>query len=110
MMNPAARRKRKFRSRQHSMHPTKLSRTDNTARVTCKQEVDFIARYLSADLHGRELAAYESHLTVCGDCVAFLKTYKTTIDLTRSFLASQAQANGKPAFSLKPRAKRPRRR
>ena len=110
MMNPADRRKSGLTSRQRSMHPTKLSRTDNTARVTCKQEVDFIARYLSADLHGRELAAYESHLAACRDCVAFLKTYKTTIDLTRSFFATQAQANGKLAFSLKPRAKRPRRR
>ena len=99
MMHPADRRKRGLRSRKRSMHPTNLSKSSNKPPLTCKQEVDFIARYLSADLQGRELAAYESHLAVCKDCVAFLKTYKTTIDLTRSFLASHA--NGTPALSLK---------
>jgi anti-sigma factor RsiW len=92
------------------MQPTNLSKSGKTSLVTCKQEVDLIARYLSSDLQGRELAAYESHLAVCRDCVAFLKTYKTTIDLTRSFLSSQAQANGTLELSLKPARKRPRRR
>jgi len=110
MINPADRRKSGLTSRQRSMHPKNFSKNDKTPRVTCRQAVDFIARYLSADLQGRELAAYESHLAACRDCIAFLKTYKTTIDLTRTFLATQAQENGKLAFSLKPPAKPPRRR
>ena len=55
--------------------------------LTCKQETDFIARYLAAELHGVALEAFEHHLELCPDCVAFLKTYKVTIELTRKFLA-----------------------
>ena len=71
--------------------------------MTCKQEVDFIARYLTSDLNRRELAAFENHLELCRDCLAFLQTYKTTVDLTRSFLASQARTGQLPALSFKPR-------
>jgi hypothetical protein len=70
--------------------------------VTCEQEVDFIARYLASDLNGRELAAFENHLELCPDCVAFLQTYKTTVDLTRNFLANQAHASQPLALSFKP--------
>ncbi|MGH7795324.1 MAG: zf-HC2 domain-containing protein [Candidatus Binatia bacterium] len=70
--------------------------------ITCKKEVDFIARYLAADLTGRELAAFEGHLELCRDCVAFLQTYKTTVELTRSFLSSQSRAGQPPELSLKP--------
>jgi len=70
--------------------------------VTCKQEVDFIARYLAADLNGRELAAFENHLELCPDCIAFLQTYKTTVDLTRDFLANQAHASQPPALPFEP--------
>jgi anti-sigma factor RsiW len=107
-MNPAD-RIRGLKSKQRSMHPMNLSKTGKAPLVSCKQEVELIARYLSSNLQGRELAAYESHLAVCQDCVAFLKTYKTTIDLTRSFLASQAQTNGAPVLSLKPARKRRKR-
>jgi hypothetical protein len=60
--------------------------------TTCKQEVEFIDRYLSSALNGRQLVEFESHIAICADCVAFLQTYKTTIELTRTFLSSQAQA------------------
>jgi hypothetical protein len=30
--------------------------------------------------------SFERHLAICPDCVAFLKTYKKTIELTRSFV------------------------
>jgi len=44
---------------------------------------------------------FENHLAVCRDCVAFLKTYKTTIELTRSFLSSQAPAS--PSYKFSPK-------
>jgi hypothetical protein len=58
--------------------------------VTCKQETDFIARYVAAELRGSTLQAFEHHLKLCPDCVAFLKTYKATIKLTREFLSGAA--------------------
>jgi len=56
--------------------------------ITCKKEVEFIADYLSSDLDLQQSKAFENHLKICGDCVAFLETYKKTIELTRVFLSS----------------------
>lgn len=69
--------------------------------TTCQEEVAFLDRYLSADLSERQRALFENHLAVCRDCVAFLQTYKTTIELTRSFLSSQAKASPSYRFPLK---------
>jgi predicted anti-sigma-YlaC factor YlaD len=59
--------------------------------TTCKREVEFIADYLSSSLDGQQQVAFEAHLKICSDCVAFLQTYKKTVELTRSFLLSQAR-------------------
>jgi len=77
--------------------------------ATCAQEINLIARYLSADLQASELTDFESHLAVCRDCVSFLKTYKTTIELTRSFLKSQTPANAPAELSWNLRRKRAKR-
>jgi anti-sigma factor RsiW len=74
----------------------------------CKQEVDLIGRYLSSDLRGRELAAFETHLAICPDCVAFLKTYKATIALTRKFLVRHAEKDAGRKLSLSAPRKRAR--
>lgn len=69
--------------------------------MTCRQEVDFLSLYLSAGLNARERTAFENHLAVCGDCIAFLKTYKATVELTRDFLSSRTRANVTARSSLK---------
>jgi anti-sigma factor RsiW len=53
---------------------------------TCKQEVGLIADYLAGTLKPPVLAAFEQHLDQCPDCTAFLKTYKKTMEATKSFL------------------------
>lgn len=70
--------------------------------ITCKKEVEFIADYLSSDLDLQQSKAFENHLRICADCVAFLETYKKTIELTRAFLMSPAQPNSPPAWTLRP--------
>jgi anti-sigma factor RsiW len=86
---PANQRKKRSRARE-SMTP-----------ATCREEVAFLDRYLSADLSERQRAHFESHLAVCRDCVAFLQTYRATIGLTRSFLSDQAKTRSTYRFSLK---------
>ena len=68
--------------------------------ATCKDEVALIGDYLSEKLNQRVLAAFEDHLKSCPDCVAFLHTYKKTIEVTRSFLRLQALTNkpSRPTF------------
>ena len=56
--------------------------------VSCKEEVNLIAGYLSSSLSSQITAAFEAHMGACPDCVAFLQTYKKTIEATRAFLKS----------------------
>jgi anti-sigma factor RsiW len=74
------------RGRNGSQRIAKIERRQPPS-ATCKQEVALIGRYVSADLSAKELAAFERHLAACCDCVAFLQTYKKTVQLTRNFLA-----------------------
>jgi hypothetical protein len=49
--------------------------------------VALIGRYISSALSRKQRAVFEHHLAACRDCIAFLETYKKTVELTRSFLA-----------------------
>jgi hypothetical protein len=80
--------------------PTRLSKAGDRG-VTCNEEVAFIGNYLSSDLDPQKARAFESHLKICGDCVAFLRTYKKTIALTRAFLTGPAQEKRNRAGSLR---------
>lgn len=68
---------------------THMARRSKTA-LTCKQETEFIARYIAGELRKPMTRAFEQHLGLCPDCVAFLKTYKATVELTREFLSGAA--------------------
>ena len=70
--------------------------------ATCKDEITLIGDYLSEKLNRRILAAFEDHLKSCPDCAAFLRTYKKTIEMTRSFLRLQALANKPRRLTLRP--------
>jgi hypothetical protein len=72
--------------------------------LTCRQEIAFLDRYLAAEMNRAESARFARHLTTCRDCVAFLQTYKTTLALTKDFLASQPVAI--PFALAKPKAQR----
>jgi hypothetical protein len=75
--------------------------------LTCKQETEFITRYLAGELREPMTRAFEHHLGLCPDCVAFLKTYKATVELTREFLSGAAERLPVLAPGLrKPRVKR----
>lgn len=102
-MSRANGRKKRACSRNDGAPCLDLSRAIRSGNpiATCRQEVDFLSLYLSAGLNARERVAFENHLGVCVDCVAFLKTYKTTVALTKSFLSSRTRANGTARPSLK---------
>ena len=52
----------------------------------CEDEVTLIGDYLSSNLSAQVATAFETHMQACPDCVAFLRTYKKTIEATRAFL------------------------
>jgi anti-sigma factor RsiW len=52
--------------------------------ITCRELIDFIDSYLERELPDEQRASFEAHLRVCPSCVAYLGSYRTSIDLARS--------------------------
>jgi len=50
----------------------------------CREITDLLVDYMTGELDLETLAAFEEHLALCADCVAFLNTYKKTVQVTRS--------------------------
>jgi anti-sigma factor RsiW len=69
---------------------------------TCDNEVALIADYVTSSLDSGLLLAFEKHLEACPDCVAFLQTYKKTIEATRVFLKTQSWKDLPPKLVLRP--------
>ena len=53
---------------------------------TCKDATNLLLEFMSGELDPETTHEFKMHLEVCPDCVAFLNTYRKTVELTRSFL------------------------
>lgn len=51
--------------------------------ITCRELAEFLADYLADELAPEQRAEFERHLGVCPPCVAYLNTYRQTIELSR---------------------------
>lgn len=60
--------------------------------LTCKTATSLIAKYISADLDPNLELSFAAHLRVCPDCIAFLNTYKKSLELAKSFLSQDLPA------------------
>ncbi len=68
--------------------PTRTRRAEPPKRtglnqILCRQVTALIANYLSGELDADTRLALEAHLIDCDDCLAFLSTYKRTIQAVR---------------------------
>ena len=52
--------------------------------ITCKEVTHLIMDYINNELDAGATESFESHLNDCDDCIAFLNTYKRTIEGIRS--------------------------
>ena len=52
--------------------------------VMCDGITDLILDYLTEELDPDTTSEFEKHMRICPDCVAFLNTYKQTVQVTRS--------------------------
>lgn len=50
----------------------------------CQEITELVLDYITGELDSKTVSAFEEHLRLCRDCVAFLKTYKKTVHTTRS--------------------------
>jgi anti-sigma factor RsiW len=73
--------------------PTKVKRRirSKQGKEVCQQVTDLLLQYVTGELHPVTTSDFEQHLGICPDCVAFLNTYKKTIELTRSFLQRRVE-------------------
>jgi anti-sigma factor RsiW len=51
--------------------------------MTCRELADFLMDYLDGSLPADVQSAFDRHLALCPNCVAYVKTYRTTIELSR---------------------------
>ncbi len=58
--------------------------------ITCEEVITFLLGYLSGELSPEKEHEFERHLSVCPSCVAYIKTYKQTIELGRQVLGAGA--------------------
>ena len=56
---------------------------------TCRQISELVFDYLNEKLTPATKRDFEQHLSLCPDCVSFLKTYKKTVATTRSIKAER---------------------
>lgn len=54
--------------------------------ITCKQLIEFIAEYLDDAIAPDAKHEFERHLKVCPSCVAYLDSYRKTIELGKQAL------------------------
>jgi anti-sigma factor RsiW len=51
--------------------------------VTCLELISFLHDYVADELPTEKRKAFEEHLAVCRSCVAYLASYRTTIELEK---------------------------
>ena len=63
---------------------TRRSIVGRAESAICREITDLLLDYLTGELDRGTASAFEDHLRLCSDCVAFLNTYKKTVHITRS--------------------------
>lgn len=51
--------------------------------MTCEELIEFLSDYLNGELPPDVVTAFEEHLAICPDCVAYIDSYQKTIDLAK---------------------------
>lgn len=67
--------------------------------MNCKELTEFLMAYLEAELDPEVRRCFESHLSKCSACLAFVETYRASIKLSREACTCTV---GKPALPKAP--------
>lgn len=64
--------------------------------MTCREVIDFLCQYLDGELTAEQRAAFEHHLTLCDDCVEYLRNYQQLIQLGKAALRAEPDPSQVP--------------
>ncbi len=71
---------------------------DRESEVNCRKATSLIQDYIAGSLKRGISSEFEKHLRICPDCVAFLNTYRKTIEMINAFYDKRAQKQKKVAL------------
>jgi anti-sigma factor RsiW len=75
--------------------------------VTCRDVIEFLMDYCDGTLDPHERGLFDAHLSLCPDCVAYLKNYEQTLHLEqRAFDAPAAPIPPKLVQAIRAARKR----
>lgn len=57
--------------------------------MTCRELADFISDYLAGELPGEIKERFEHHLSLCPNCVKYIASLKSTVELSRRAFEQQ---------------------
>lgn len=60
--------------------------------MTCREFTEFLYDYLCGDLPVDVCAEFESHVAECPECVAYMDSYRKTIQLEKAALFAHADS------------------
>lgn len=60
--------------------------------MTCRELIEFLIEYTDGHLAPEVRAEFDQHLRACASCVAYLATYRKTIELARSSMCDDADS------------------
>ncbi len=49
--------------------------------MTCRDVLEFLMDYVAGTVTPEELTIFEAHLAICPPCVAYLRSYRATVQL-----------------------------
>ncbi len=61
--------------------------------ITCRELIEFLDGYLADELPREERVAFDAHLEVCPDCVAYMAGYEASIEMSKAALRDSVLAD-----------------
>jgi anti-sigma factor RsiW len=78
-----------------------MAETLEGTELTCRQIIDFVQAFLDGDLPPREQTIFELHLTICPDCVNYLRSYQTTLVIAKLAAEDESELDPIPEGLIK---------
>ena len=59
--------------------------------ISCKEVIEFLWAYVSDELSPEKRHEFDRHLALCPSCVAYLDSYKKTIEMEKAMVSEIAE-------------------